>query len=218
MSKPKGPKLELPDDLVAELAEDTGAGTEGDRPGPELEAEAPASEGPDADDAVAPVEEGGDPEEPPLEAQLAEARDRHLRLAAEFENFKRRTLKERHDMYNYANENLIKELLPTVDNLERALEHAQQTGEGEDVDKFLEGVELTYRSLMQILEKFGVQVVEGKDAPFDPQVQEAIRQVPAEGREPGTVVEIYQRGYQLKNRLLRPALVAVSGGLGEESE
>jgi molecular chaperone GrpE len=71
---------------------------------------------------------------------------------------------------------------------------------------------------MQVLEKSGVQVVEGQDAPFDPQVQEAIRQIPREGCAPGTVVEIYQRGYLLKDRLLRPALVAVSSRHEEESE
>ncbi len=211
MPKPKGPKVDLPDDLVAELEED-GSRTEADSSDtPDGEAKESAS--PEEGDASP-----QDAEQPSSETQLEQARDRHLRLAAEFENFKRRTLKERQDLFNYANENLVKELLPTVDNLERALEHARQTEEGDDVDKFLEGVELTYRSLMQVLEKFGVQKVEGQDAPFDPQVQEAIRRVHTEGREPGTVVEIYQPGYTLKDRLLRPALVAVSSPPAEESE
>jgi len=186
MSKPKGPKLELPEELAAEIGEAGG--------------------------------EEASAEEPTLESQLEETKDRHLRLAAEFENFKRRALKERQDLFNYANENLIKELLPTVDNLERALEHARQAGEGDDVAKFLEGVELTYRSLMQVLEKTGVKVVEGKNEPFDPQAQEAIRQVPSADHEPGTVVEIYQRGYLLKDRLLRPALVGVASPRESESE
>ncbi len=201
MSESKGPKVDLPDELAAELEQD-GPGT--------------SPEG--AVDAPAPPEEGAaNAEELSLEAQLEQARDRHLRLAAEFDNFKRRALKERQDLFNYANENLVKELLSTVDNLERALEHARQSEQGDDVDKFLEGVELTYRSLMQVLEKAGVERVEGRDAPFDPQVQEAIRRVPTEGCEPGTVVEIYQPGYTLRDRLLRPALVAVSTRAGEES-
>jgi molecular chaperone GrpE len=215
MSKAKGPKVEVPEELAAEL-EETGPGApeeQGIGAGPDGDAE--AATGPQEEGAAAAPAEG---EEPSLEVQLEDTKDRYLRLAAEFENYKRRTLKERQDLYNYATENLIKELLPTVDNLERALEHARQTEEGGDVDKFLEGVELTYRSLMQVLEKSGVQVVEGQDAPFDPQVQEAIRQIPREGCAPGTVVEIYQRGYLLKDRLLRPALVAVSSRLEEDSE
>ena len=209
MSQPKGPKVDLPDELVAELEEDR-TGSEGDTRASSDE-HAPAPAGPE--EAAAASAEERSPEQ-----QLAEAQDRHLRLAAEFENFKRRALKERQDLFNYANENLVKELLSTVDNLERALEHVRQTEEGDDVEKFLEGVELTYRSLMQVLEKAGVQKVEGRDEPFDPKVQEAIRRVPNKECEPGTVVEIYQPGYTLKDRLLRPALVAVSSRAGEESE
>lgn len=211
MSQPKGPKVDLPDELVAELHKDM-TGSEGDTRASSDE-HAPAPAAPEEGATAAASAEERSPEE-----QLAEAQDRHLRLAAEFENFKRRALKERQDLFNYANENLVKELLSTVDNLERALEHARQTEEGDDIEKFLEGVELTYRSLMQVLEKAGVQKVEGRDKPFDPKVQEAIRRVPNKECEPGTVVEIYQPGYTLKDRLLRPALVAVSSGPGEESE
>jgi molecular chaperone GrpE len=223
MSKAKGPKVEVPEELAAELEEAGTGAPEEQRSGAGPDGDAEAATGPRDEGAAAAPAEGEEPEqtppeEPPLEVQLEDTKDRYLRLAAEFENYKRRTLKERHDLYNYATENLIKELLPTVDNLERALEHARQTEEGGDVDKFLEGVELTYRSLMQVLEKSGVQVVEGQDAPFDPQVQEAIRQIPREGCVPGTVVEIYQRGYLLKDRLLRPALVAVSSRHEADSE
>ena len=119
-------------------------------------------------------------------------------------------LKERQDQANYANENLIKELLSTVDNLERALEHGRKDREGDEDREFLEGVELTHRSMLQALERFGVTVIEAEGKPFDPQFHEAIRQVPSDTHEPGTVVEVFQRGYQLKDRLLRPALVAVA--------
>ncbi len=196
MSEPKGPKLDLPEDLVAELTADA--------PAKEPEKE-PADESAEA----APAEGEAASEEQPDE--LAKWKDRHLRLAAEFENFKRRALKERQDMLNFGTEGLMKELLATIDNLDRALGHVSQE---EDFDKenLLEGVQLTLRSLLQTLEKSGLKVVEAEGVPFDPAVHEAIRQVESDEHEPGTVVEVFQKGYLLKNRLLRPALVAVVGG------
>ena len=188
MSAPDGPKVDIPDELAEEI--DASAAGE-DKAG-------------DSDDSA---------------QKLAELNDKYLRLAAEFENFRRRTLKERQDLLNYATENLIKELLSTVDNLERALGHAsQQAQEGSEGEKLKEGVELTYRSLLQALEQVGVRAVEAVDQSFDPKVHEALRQVPSEKHEPGTVIEVYQKGYLLKDRLLRPSLVAVSGPAEKDSE
>lgn len=191
--EPKGPKLDLPEDLVAEIA----AG-EPDESAPEIEVD---------------LSDPGEADEDPSDGsdEVAQWKDRHLRLAAEFENFKRRTLKERQDLLNFATENLMKELLGTIDNLERALGHVKAD---EDLDKenLLEGVELTLRSLMQSLEKSGLKVIEAEGVQFDPAVHEAIRQVPSDEHEPGTVIEVFQKGYMLKNRLLRPAMVAVVGG------
>ncbi len=189
MSDPKGPKIDLPDELVAELdeeAEKPEAQTDGERSAPE---------------------EG----EKSSEEDVADLKDRYLRLAAEFENYKRRTLKERQDLFNYGNESLIKELLETVDNLERAQGHARESEEGIDAETLLEGVDLTQRALMRSLEKFGVQPVQVEGS-FDPQMQEAIRQVETDEHPPGTIVEVYQKGYLLKDRLLRPALVVVATG------
>jgi molecular chaperone GrpE len=191
MTKPKGPKIDLPDELVAELEEDPSAGTD------EKPAEA-------ADKS---------PEE-----EIPDLKDRYLRLAADFENYKRRTLKERQDLYNYGNESLIKELLETVDNLERAQGHARESEEGIDAETLLEGVELTYRALIRTLEKNGVQAVQAEGEAFDPQVHEAIRQAETDEHPPGTVVEVYQKGYLLKDRLLRPALVVVATGRKEDAE
>ncbi len=101
MSQPKGPKVDLPDELVAELEEDV-TGSEGDT-GANSDRPAPGTAGPEAGATAAASAEERSPEQ-----QLAEAQDRHLRLAAEFENFKRRALKERQDLFNYANENLVK--------------------------------------------------------------------------------------------------------------
>ena len=189
MSDPKGPKIDLPDELVAELDE-------------EVETPEAQTDG-----------EGSAPEEleKSSEEEAADLKDRYLRLAADFENYKRRTLKERQDLFNYGNESLIKELLETVDNLERAQGHAQESEEGIDAETLLEGVDLTHRALIRSLEKFGVQPVQVEGS-FDPQMQEAIRQVETDEHPPGTIVEVYQKGYLLKDRLLRPALVVVATG------
>ncbi len=189
MSDPKGPKIDLPDELVAELDE------EAEKPEAQSDGEQPAPE------------EG----EKSSEEEAADLKDRYLRLAADFENYKRRTLKERQDLFNYGNESLIKELLETVDNLERAQGHARESEEGIDAESLLEGVDLTHRALMRLLEKFGVQPVQVEGS-FDPQTQEAIRQVETDEHPPGTIVEVYQKGYLLKDRLLRPALVVVATG------
>jgi molecular chaperone GrpE len=213
MSDSKGPKVDLPDELAEALEEQAAD----EQTQPEFEE---AVEG-----GAAAAAEQTEPEEAPeparvqeLEKELEQTRDKHLRLAAEFENFKRRTLRERHDLLNFANENLIKELLVTVDNLERALGHAQQSEEGAEAKALLEGVDLTYRLLLQTLERFGVTPVKAEGEVFDPQVHEAVRQVPTAEHEPGRVVDVMQKGYLLKERLLRPALVAVSGRPAEEPQ
>jgi molecular chaperone GrpE len=184
MSEPKGPKVDMPEELMAEL-ESTGAAK------PE-----------------------GAANDPALEAELAELRDRHLRLAAEFDNFRRRSLKERQDLHNYAIENLVKDLLPSVDNLDRAVVHGRKEEQRVDSENLLQGVELTYRSLLQILQRHGVVEIEAAGKPFDPQVHEAVRRVPSSEHPPGTVVEVYQKGYLLKDKLLRPAMVAVASEPG----
>jgi molecular chaperone GrpE len=143
-------------------------------------------------------------------AELAELKDRYLRLGADFDNFRRRSLKERQDLHNYANENLVKELLPIVDNLERAVEHGRKEEQRGDSDNLLQGVELTYRSLLQLLTRQGVVEIQALGEPFNPQSHEAVRRVPTGDKPPGTVVEVYQKGYMLKDRMLRPAMVAVS--------
>jgi molecular chaperone GrpE len=198
MSEPKGPRVELPDD-----GEGEGAGA----PAPE-ERGAPSQPG----DAPRPGDgsDAAGPRSAELEAELAETRDRFLRLAAEFENYKRRAVRERQELMEYGVEKLVKELLFSVDNLDRALGHAREGEEAVDSKALLDGVELTRRSLLQTLERFGMESVAAEGRPFDPQFHEAVRQVPTADVEPGVVVAVYQPGYRLRDRLLRPALVAVS--------
>jgi molecular chaperone GrpE len=149
-----------------------------------------------------------------LEAQLAAAReearanhDRWVRERADSENLKKRSARERADTVKYGTEQLLKELLPVVDNLERAIEHARGGGNGAPL---VEGVALVLKGLLEVLERQGVTRVAAKGTPFDPAHHQAMAQVESAEHEPNTVVEEHQRGYRLHDRLLRPALVTVA--------
>src|SRR5882672_5557228 len=145
-----------------------------------------------------------------LEAQtlLAEEhRDRYLRAAAEFDNARKRAAREREDYTRYANESLLRELLPVLDNFDRALQAARGETGAETVTA---GVELIQRELLRVLEKFGVTPFDSVGQPFDPERHEAIARVPAAGQREGTVVNETARGYMLNGRVLRPAMVTVA--------
>jgi molecular chaperone GrpE len=144
-----------------------------------------------------------------LRAELQERQDRLIRLQADFENFRRRTLREREEAYQYGHQNLVKDLLPTVDNLERAIEHARKSGR-EDLDGLLQGIDLVQRELMGVLAKHGVTEIEALGQLFDPSVHEALAQVEDPTVPANTVVQVFQKGYRLRDRLLRPAQVVVS--------
>ena len=145
-------------------------------------------------------------------AELEALRDKHLRLQAEFENFRRRGLKDRQEAHSYGHQNLVKDLLATVDNLDRAIEHTEQSGEGGgDLDALLQGVELVRRELLSALAKHGVNEIEAEGKPFDPAVHEAMAQQPSGEVEPNAVLHVLQKGYLLRDRMLRPARVVVAG-------
>jgi len=141
------------------------------------------------------------------EKEIKEHHDRLLRLAADFENYKKRTAKEKEDWTKFANEDLIRAILPFIDNLERAVNHAQKVS---DTGVLIEGVRLTLQQLLQALNKFGLSTFESVGKPFDPTVHEAMLVVETDQHEPNQVVEEFQKGYLLKDRLLRPATVSVS--------
>ena len=135
---------------------------------------------------------------------------KYLRLAADFENYKKRLAKEKSDIIAYGNEELIKALLNVLDNLERALEHSDVQ---ENQKPLLEGVKLVHKQFLSCLEKFGVQFIDasqGKE--FDPRLHQAIERVESADTKPGVIISEMLRGYTLKDRLLRPALVVVSKG------
>ncbi|HEX9125496.1 MAG TPA: nucleotide exchange factor GrpE [Methylomirabilota bacterium] len=136
-----------------------------------------------------------------------EHRDRYLRGAAEFDNARKRAAREREEYTRYANESLLRELLPVLDNFERALQSARIEPTAAAVTA---GVELIQRELLRVLEKFGVTSFTSVGQPFDPERHEAIARVPAQGQPEGTVVDETARGYLLNGRVLRPAMVTVA--------
>jgi molecular chaperone GrpE len=139
------------------------------------------------------------------QTRLKDEHERLLRTAAEFENFRRRALKEREDLGKYGNERLLKDFLPVADNLERALDHADAL----DAKVVIEGVRLVQKILTQALGKHGVTGFSAVGAPFDPALHEALMQQDSE-LAPGTVVAEMAKGYKLHERLLRPAAVVVA--------
>ena len=148
-----------------------------------------------------------------LDAKREEAKssyDRFVRQAAELENFKKRAAREKDEAVRFANESLIRDLLPVIDNLERAVSHAQGGGNGQPL---VEGVEMVLKGLLDVLARHGVAQISAVGQPFDPGKHEAMAQVENENQTPNTVIEEHHKGYLLKDRLLRPALVTVAMSL-----
>ena len=147
-----------------------------------------------------------------LEAQLAEAetreRDSVLRIKAEMENLRRRTELDVEKAHKFALERFSSELLPVIDNLERALDTADKTNA--ELTSMIEGVELTLKSLLDAVGKFGIEVVADTHVPFNPDVHQAMTMLESADHEPNHVMMVMQKGYTLNGRLLRPAMVAVS--------
>jgi len=146
--------------------------------------------------------------------------DLYLRERADLENFRKRAQRDKEDLARFANESILREILPVLDNLERAVVHArQQEGEGGGL---LEGVEMTLSQLHRLLDKFGVAPIEAVGTPFDPDRHEAMGQMESAEHPPNTVVQELQKGYLLNERLLRPSLVMVgkspAGQVGEKEK
>lgn len=154
-------------------------------------------------------ESSEDPRYAQLALQAEESQQRYLRAQADFDNFRRRTLKEKEELGQYASMKLIGELLPVVDNFDRAIDAAKSGGaEG---DSFSKGIDMIFRQLVGVLEQEGLKQMETVGQPFNPDFHQAIMQVESEEHEEGIVVEEVQKGYMLKDKVLRPAMVKVSG-------
>lgn len=177
-------------------------------------ADAPSSDpGTDASDADTASESGiadGAPERgvEELEAKLADAEERALRAQAEAQNAKRRAEQDVEKARKFALERFSNELLPVVDNLERAAEAAKAAGD--DASAITEGVQLTLKSFVDVLTKFGIEVIDPVGEPFDPQQHQAMSMIENPDAEPNTVLDVMQKGYLLNGRLVRPAMVLVS--------
>jgi len=130
----------------------------------------------------------------------------YLRLAADFQNYRRRTEKEKSDIYAFANEKIATELLEVIDNFERAMAARDASAD----DKFAEGMELILKQLKGVLDKNHVTEIEAEGKPFDPNFHNAVLTEEAEGAEPGTVTKVLQKGYQLNGKVIRPSMVAVA--------
>lgn len=141
------------------------------------------------------------------EEELRKLHDKYLRTCAEFENYKKRNIKEQMEFAKYANEKILRELLPVIDNLDRAILHSKET---RDFNGLIEGVELTYKQFLDSLGRFGVKVVQSIGEPFDPSKHQAMGQIESDKYEENIVIEELQKGYLLEGRVLRPALVNIS--------
>jgi len=140
--------------------------------------------------------------------ELAEENNnRYLRAQADFDNFRRRTVKEREELAKYASLKVVEQLVPVLDNFERAI---QVSGENQDFESFSKGVQMIFRQLSQVLDQEGLQQMNAVGQPFNPEYHQAIMQVESDEYEEGIVVEEVQKGYMLKDKVLRPAMVKVS--------
>ncbi|MEO5576848.1 MAG: nucleotide exchange factor GrpE [Gaiellaceae bacterium] len=144
-------------------------------------------------------------EEPAAEESAPAPDDSYLRLAADFDNYRKRVAREQVELTRRANERLLNELLPVLDDLERALEAAADHEEA----KLEEGVRLVHQSLLGLVERHGLVEIEA-DGAFDPHVHEALLAQPGEGVEEGAVLQVLQKGYRLGDKVLRPARVIVA--------
>ncbi len=156
------------------------------------------------------VEPRPDDEAEALRREAADLRDQLLRKRAEFENFRRRTEREREQIGQERAAQVLKALIPPIDNLERALAAATED------DPLKQGVGMILKELMGVLESSGVTIEDPVGQPFDPLRHQALAAEPAPGQAEGTVLEVFRKGYVLKDRLLRPALVKVAQGAGDE--
>ncbi|MBI5328737.1 MAG: nucleotide exchange factor GrpE [Deltaproteobacteria bacterium] len=145
-----------------------------------------------------------------LEEKTKEAEtnyNKFLRVCADLDNYKKRAEKEKGDLISFSNERLIKELIPVVDNLERAINHIDDES---DFSAIQDGIKLVLDNLLTVLKKFGIGVVSAMGAKFDPTKHEAVNQEETSECEPGTVIKEFHKGYYLNGRLLRPAMVVIS--------
>jgi len=159
------------------------------------------------DEAASPVER--------LEAKVALLEDKILRIKADYQNLQRRSAIERLEAVRYANAELVKSLLSVIDDFERSLEAAKTT---DKLDAVVDGIRLVYENFVRALNAHGVEPIKALHESFDPHVHEAMMQQPSADVSPGTVIEEVSKGYQLRDRVLRPTRVVVSSAIEAKQE
>ncbi|MEM7402941.1 MAG: nucleotide exchange factor GrpE [Myxococcota bacterium] len=204
MSETVKKKSTTPDEAAAQTADDS----QQDHPDHE------AADSCNSNDAAA---DQPQPSAPPnalqqLQQQFDALNDKHLRLAAEFDNYKRRSSQQQQQQLQYANEPLIRDLLPCLDHLQRALQASKQALQNSNhpsLGTLLDGLDMVHKQLLETLQRFGVTWLQPVGQPFDPNQHEAVSQQ-EHTQPPGTVLQLLQAGYMLHERLLRPARVVVA--------
>ena len=202
MADDNTPKTDATADDDTYVIEDTGATVEEIEREMELTAEQAVHDDPADDDSGRTAAAGDNA----LQTENRELRDRYLRAVADFENFRKRAEREKADFFKYALSGTLKELLPIIDNFDRALEHA---AEG---DEFHKGVLMIYKQLVDVLQKSGLRVIDEAGVHFDPNIHEGVVREEDSSVPSQTVLAVLQKGYFLHDRLLRPALVKVAVG------
>jgi molecular chaperone GrpE len=142
-----------------------------------------------------------------LKAEKEELNNKYLRAQADLQNFRTRVNKEKEQMLKYSSQRAIEALLPVVDNFERAIAASQDAA---DVETLKQGIDMVFRQLQQVLEQEGVTTVPGVGEPFDPNMHQAVMQEDSSEYESGIIIEEFQKGYKLKDRVIRPSMVKVS--------
>ncbi|MGI6077104.1 MAG: nucleotide exchange factor GrpE [Fastidiosipilaceae bacterium] len=145
-----------------------------------------------------------------LKKSLAELSDKHMRLMAEYDNFRRRSKQEKLDLYDTSLSDVVCDWLPVIDNLERAISAADQVSGEDKASQVQEGIELIYRQALQVLEKQGVKEIEALGATFDPNIHEAVMHVEDDQYDTQEIVEVFQKGYKREDKVLRYSIVKVA--------
>lgn len=210
--RPGGHKIEIERDDPPSQPGEVAADEVGDDRAAAGEADQDAPEEQTADAEVGPEELQAEVQR--LTELYEQEHDSHLRAVAELQNFRRRTAREQAERLQFANQQLLCQLLPIADNLERAVAHGDEDASGED---FARGVELVLSELRRVLEIFGVERIDAEQETFDPAVHEAVAQVETDEAAEGTILHVDSPGYRLHDRCIRPAKVIVARRPSEQS-
>jgi len=149
------------------------------------------------------------------DAELREATEKHLRLAAEYDNFRKRTIREKEDFHKFASSSMVEKLLPVLDTVSRGVEFNKTA---DSIDSVREGLEKVDKMFQEILKSEGLEAIDGSDIPFDPNMHMAVFQEERTDVPDQTVVQVFEKGYKFKDKVLRPAKVKVSKNDGEVQE